>query len=63
MKVKNDTPCHNCEERHEKCHSNCERYKEFRTALDAVNAERIEQFKRKHEVTSYISDRKTKRHK
>lgn len=27
-------PCHHCEERVLKCHATCEKYKEFRTALN-----------------------------
>ena len=28
------TPCHNCEERHPKCHGDCERYLEYRKMRD-----------------------------
>lgn len=31
--------CLNCQERHYKCHSECERYKEYRKNLDEINAQ------------------------
>ena len=35
MRPKN--PCYNCDERHNSCHSKCEKYKEFKNGLDAYN--------------------------
>lgn len=32
-----DSGCKGCEERHEGCHSGCERYKAFRKELDEKN--------------------------
>ena len=36
-----NTYCLNCEQRHVGCHSNCEKYKEFRKKLDDINANRL----------------------
>ena len=31
------SPCYNCEERHDLCHSHCERYLKYREELDGYN--------------------------
>ena len=32
-----DCPCRNCNDRHVSCHSDCDKYIEWRTQLNAVN--------------------------
>lgn len=34
----NDAPCKGCRDRHQDCHSECEKYKEYRADLDLKNA-------------------------
>ena len=31
------SPCYNCEERHDLCHSHCEKYLSYRKELDGYN--------------------------
>jgi len=33
-------PCHGCPDRHELCHAECEKYREFRMVMDRRCAER-----------------------
>ena len=35
-----NAPCKECSERHASCHSECEKYKEFRMKVDTDNAKR-----------------------
>lgn len=37
-----NTPCYKCEERHSRCHSECEKYKAFQAANDKVREARKE---------------------
>ena len=37
----NKSPCMNCKERNETCHSMCEKYKSFRIECEHENKERI----------------------
>lgn len=37
----NKSPCMNCKERDETCHSKCEKYKSFRVLCEKENKERI----------------------
>lgn len=44
MLEKTKTPCKGCEDRHERCHSECERYKEFK-AKDQAKKDALKQWK------------------
>lgn len=46
--------CHNCEERHQNCHSDCDEYKSFRASKDAENAKIREEKHREELVTAYV---------
>lgn len=48
------SPCKVCEGREIGCHSNCDKYKEFRDLIDKKN----EAFKEGQEMSSYISSRR-----
>ena len=45
-------PCHNCTDRHYCCWSGCEKYKAFRTTVNAYNAHRAKE----READSFRSD-------
>ena len=49
-------PCKGCEERHEACHAECPRYKEWRAELDRVN-ENAQREKKKMDTMSAASKR------
>jgi hypothetical protein len=36
----NKAPCKNCEDRYEKCHTKCERYKEFKNYRNMIHTKR-----------------------
>ena len=42
---KSKNPCFQCEDRNVWCHSNCERYQEYRRAWDEAKAKRDEERK------------------
>ena len=44
------TPCKNCKDRHQGCHSECEHYKEWSKVRDKVRAERMKEA----ETTDFI---------
>lgn len=44
------SPCYKCEERHELCHSTCERYHQYQEVLKAQN----EQTRQYAELDSYL---------
>jgi hypothetical protein len=44
------SPCYQCAERHELCHSDCERYKEYQILLKEQN----EQSRQYIELDSYV---------
>lgn len=50
--------CYGCTERHEGCHSSCEKYKEFRKMIDAKNEEahkKKKAFSDYHDVKNALS--------
>lgn len=51
------SPCKDCENRHEACWSNCEKYKEWRSVFDANKKDREKQY----EPSNFINDQKQKR--
>lgn len=52
-------PCKGCEERHEGCHAECDRFIKWKADRNAMNEERYKQ-KEKEGVT--ISDRSIRKH-
>lgn len=52
-------PCKNCEQRHESCHSDCDKYKAYRDGIK----ERQEEEKKQKEVDRFASDRKRRTEK
>lgn len=52
----NDAPCRRCEERHPKCHKDCEKYIEWRRKRD----EEYEHYRKQHEVVEYEINRSKK---
>ena len=45
------SPCYKCEERHDLCHSHCEKYIAYRKRLDDIN-----EAQRKERETQYALD-------
>jgi hypothetical protein len=56
----NTSPCKDCPDRHEKCHSACEKYLEYRKQIDEINKKRAQA----QEAISYVKTQviKTKKH-
>lgn len=51
------SPCLGCTERHERCHSECEKYIHFRAVLDAENEQRYKEKKLYLEANQIEHDR------
>lgn len=57
-------PCKDCPDRHYKCHSECERYKEFRKHCDNVRKQmQLESLSRKIEIDRAIRTKEYHRKK
>ena len=58
-----ESPCLNCEKRHDGCHSECDSYKEFRAKLDRINEERFRESEHEGRLNAYHREtvRKVKR--
>ena len=61
--IRNESPCLNCEERHDGCHSKCERYLSYRAELDRINEERFRESEHEGRLNAYHREtvRKVKR--
>ena len=56
-----DSGCKGCAERHEGCHSGCERYKKFRKELDEKNERKRLENQAKYSLIEQASKRKEER--
>lgn len=56
-----DSGCKDCAERHEGCHSKCERYKAFRKALDEKKMRERMENEAKYSLIEQAQKRKEKR--
>ena len=51
------SPCQNCEDRHMHCHSECDKYKEFRAEVRRINRKRYKH----NDVENYFIDKYIRR--
>ena len=49
---RNSAPCYMCEERHENCHSECEKYQEYKATMKKIHDARAKE----QELESYTAD-------
>ena len=60
-KKRNSAPCYMCEERHENCHSECEKYQEYKATMNKMRDAR----EKEQALETYIVDaaRRMKTHR
>lgn len=55
-----DTPCHNCTDRHEGCHGDCEKYKAYKERMNKLHQDYSASTSTRSLFNSYIADRTKK---
>lgn len=55
-----DTPCHNCSDRHEGCHSDCSKYKEYKNQMDQLHKKYSSSVSQSRLFSDYVSSRTSK---
>lgn len=57
----NDRPCFGCEDRNIECHSQCEKYQNWKNELERKNEAKMQKKSQDDAINNYIYDRITKR--
>jgi len=55
-----DTPCHNCSDRHEGCHSDCEQYRSYKEQMNELHKAYCARKSEQSLFNAYISSRTKK---
>ena len=45
----NKSPCYKCPDRHQSCHTECEKYKKYKTKAEEMRELRKKEFDREHD--------------
>jgi len=58
--AKIDTPCHNCSDRHEGCHSDCPKYIEYKSQMDQLHKKYSDKVAQERLFKDYVAGRTSK---